>query len=48
MEEIRVTKLAFMVLSTFYRGRRNIWRHGLYFRGSVTTITLQNVQQRLR
>jgi len=48
MEEIIVTKFAFMISSIFYRGRRNIWRHGLCFRGSVTGITLQNVQQHLR
>ena len=48
MEEISVTKLAFMISSTFYWRRRSIWRKSLYFRGSVTTTTLQNVQQHLR
>jgi hypothetical protein len=48
IEEISVTKFAFMISSTFYRRRRTIWRKGLYFRGFITKITLQNVQQHLR
>jgi len=47
MEGISVTNFAFMISSTFYLRRRTIWRRGLYFRGSVTGVILQNVQQHL-
>jgi len=45
MEEISVTKFAFMISSTLYRRRCTIWSQGLCFRGSFITITLKNVQQ---
>ena len=47
MEEISIIKFAFIISSTFHR-RLTMWRQALYFRGSVTTVTVQNVQRHLR